>query len=466
MKRIHWLLAAFVLSMCFSATTWGNASLQSFTVTTSPATNSLFLTVGVLKAPNRQYVDSVWSVTVNFALLSTLPPSVDLNFPDRPAVTLTRMRFQRRGSGFLWTGRGADCFALFTDGPGGFDAQIACLKSNYGVRMAPDTSGLELVRGIVPSATDEMANDIAGAPAGPGIAPSAPQGAVTTAQTDTAIDILILYTEAVRQAQDGATGNVRTKARAQEAVDLIQSILDNSTPGYPDTTSVPIATVNFVAAQEVQRTQTGSFPNDLLYLTGNSEPVGMRNFWAADVVIYLTVAGTVGYSGQANQPDYQGYQPPGAAFAPNAVAALQYNCALALIDNGPACLDNYVFPHEFAHTIGANHDIGNSPWPGGPPYPTTVGSMPVTTYAFGHWANNPGGAGEGGNRTVMSYPAQCNSPCPRIPYYSNSQVYAGAWRTGVAGQENAPVIQEFAPATAQYRASLGRLFYNGFESGQ
>jgi len=56
----------------------------------------------------------------------------------------------------------------------------------------------------------------------------------------------------------------------------------------------------------------------------------------------------------------------------------------------------------------------------------------------------------------------------RVLYYSNSLVTTpDGFKTGVLNsQENAQVIAEFAPATAQYRRSVTRIFYNGFELGQ
>jgi hypothetical protein len=54
-----------------------------------------------------------------------------------------------------------------------------------------------------------------------------------------------------------------------------------------------------------------------------------------------------------------------------------------------------------------------------------------------------------------------------VPYsfdYSNAQVYDDWFRTGVTDKrENARVIAEFAPATAQYRLDIGRIFYDGFQ---
>ena len=95
--------------------------------------------------------------------------------------------------------------------------------------------------------------------------------------------------------------------------------------------------------------------------------------------------------------------------------------------------------------------------------------MPVEPYAFGHFGNVSGI--NGGYRTIMAYTQSvslCQSPCTRVPYYSSAQVTTpDGFKTGLLNQqENARVIAEFAVATAQYRLSLSRIFYSGFEANQ
>jgi hypothetical protein len=460
-RRIALLFAAVVA--VFPLAVQASASLQSFTVITSLPSNNLFTSVGAQRAPNVQYVDAVWPVTVNLPLVSAFPTEIFVNFPDRAAVTLTRVRSEQRGpGGFIWTGRGADCTAYLRQAPSSFLGQIACHNASYEVSPAPNGQGLQLVRGIPPSGAAQP--DVAQLP--PGTSVQSVQ-AVPATQVDTSIDVLVLYTEAVRAAKDPGGGNVETKLLARAAVDQLQEAFCNSTPGCP-TTAQPIAQVNLVAAIEVSRTADGNFADDLTYLRNDPEPLGLRNFWAADVVMYLTDYGGTGISGLANEPDYGGLPAPGPSYAPFAAAALQYNCALLHIDPGPSCVDYLVFPHEFAHNLGANHDIADSPWPSGPPYPTTP-PMPVEPYAFGHFGNVLGM--NGGYRTIMAYTQSaslCQSPCTRVPYYSNAQVTTpDGFKTGVLNQqENARVIAEFAGTTAQYRLSLGRIFYNGFEANQ
>ena len=443
--------------------------LQSFVVTGSP-TDDLFTSVGAMGAPNVQYAASVWPVTINLTYLRTLPANVYANLPDRTAVVLNRFTSEQRANGFIWTGDGADCTAFLREAFGRFKGQIGCNNATYDVDLTPSGAGLQLVR-LVPS-PGATQSDIAGLPPGTVIqnqslgAPAAPP--------DTSIDVLVLFTSAVRAQLDPGGGATQTKLLAQTAIDQTQTILNHSTTGFGVTTSTPIATVNLVSAQEAAYVDDGNFNHDLTYLNGNKEATDLRKFWSADVVVFLVVSGGTGISGLSNQPDYLGLPPPGGSgtsgFAPFASSALQYNCALMAVQPGPGptCTDYYVFPHELAHTFGANHDIPDSPWPNGPPYPTNP-PMPVEPYAFGHYGNVAGM--NGGYRTIMaSIQSQtlCNSPCARVSYYSNSQVYTpGGFRTGVLdSQENSRVIAEVAPLAAQYNATLGRIWYNGFELRQ
>jgi hypothetical protein len=88
--------------------------------------------------------------------------------------------------------------------------------------------------------------------------------------------------------------------------------------------------------------------------------------------------------------------------------------------------------------------------------------MNLTPFLLGHWANNV----DGGLRTIMSYivSPQCSGLCSRVQNYSNSHVSVDWFQTGVLNdQENYRVITDVAPVTAQYCASLGRIFADGFE---
>jgi hypothetical protein len=69
-KRIVVLL--FIALLMDSTLAWSHVELQGFTVTSSGPVDGLFTSVGAQGAPNVQYTDAVWPVTVDLALLS--PP--------------------------------------------------------------------------------------------------------------------------------------------------------------------------------------------------------------------------------------------------------------------------------------------------------------------------------------------------------------------------------------------------------
>jgi hypothetical protein len=423
------------------STAYGAAKLQSFSLTGSQGSTSLFSEIGT--QGNRPVgAGATWSVTVDLQLLNSKPTSVILNFPDRVYATVDRMRFEERGSGFLWTGKGDGCVAVFNEDPTGFHGVLSCLNANYGVE--PQGSGQTLTRydavvGATP-VTWEGTPAIVNVPEPPG------GTQFTPAQVDTSIDILVLYTQAVKTylASVGDTPSAFIK----RCIDTTQAALDASTP----TGQSPIETVNLVAAKQVSRTENNdNFTADLLWMNDpTQDPAKLRAFWAADVVIYMTEDTGTTY-GQSNQPKANGLPAPGPSFAPYASSVVMRSHAI--YDNtNDAIPEPYVFMHEFAHTLGADHDYGNAVNP----------TNPVEPWSFGHWAPNS----EGGERTIMSYlvSPDCTAPCPRTLFYSNSLVYDGWFRTGIPNQsENARTIADYGPTAAQYQLSLTRIFYDGFE---
>lgn len=387
---------------------------------------------------------TTWTAAVDVALLASLPQSLDLNLPDRASAALTRLRSETRGPGrFLWTGSGNGCTAVFNVAPENTLGVISCLTGNYALQGAG--ASLRLSKFVqTNTAARESTSPL------PQLAPyRAPAAAAMTgANLDTTVDVLVLYTEAVRQTLDPSGGTALTRQFAQTAIDTVQTAMDNSTtPGQPVIANVRLAGVSGVA-----RTASGDLTADVDYLDREPEPQKLRDFWAADVVIYLTVAGEPYRFGRANIPGLS--EPaPGPDFASRANGAVVLRCALSSL--GADCPDTYVFLHEFAHLFGANHN------PESPRNPT-----PLEPWAFAHWAQNHVDGG-GAHTLVSYYIGQCApaaSQCPIVLYYSNSKVYDDWFQTGIRDQrENSRVIAEFAQTTAQYRKSIGRIFYDGFQ---
>lgn len=108
------------------------------------------------------------------------------------------------------------------------------------------------------------------------------------------------------------------------------------------------------------------------------------------------------------------------------------------LTDGSCAVSNLTFPHEVGHNMCAHHD------------PANVTSNPCGTQAFAH-------VGPAENlRTVMAYANAANgcTTCTRIPYFSNPNVVANGWTTGIAGsRNNAAVMGTKAAGIAAYRSS-------------
>jgi hypothetical protein len=416
-----------------------SVGLVSFGIVGSAPSNHVFTQIGSQGMPGPQAnagAGAVWPVTVNVDWLSTLPAAVVLNLPGRDPATLTRLRSWPRGpAGFVWTGRGDGCSALFSALPGDrFRSVISCLDGPWGVETT--VGGTELTRYdafATPTETGPLPNDVAAVDPGE---TGQGGGGAPAGGDDESIDVLVLYTAAVRD----AVGAAEVGQVMEDEVLATQLAMDNSTaPGDP-----LIADVHFVHAAEVSRGEGEDFVHDLAYLTSDPEPVGLRNYWAADVVMLVRETSPESFvCGRAHEPGY-GSTPPGPGFAPLASGVVLRTCSFA----------PYNFQHEFGHVLGANHDPEDDSNP-----------SPLEPWAYAHWANH---GPEDSARTIVAYQFDaCHFQCPQVLNYSNAAVtltVPWTFHTGILNErENARMIAETAHATAQYRASLGRIFADGFE---
>ena len=103
--------------------------------------------------------------------------------------------------------------------------------------------------------------------------------------------------------------------------------------------------------------------------------------------------------------------------------------------------------------MGLEHDPENAGPPGGGTYP----------FRYGHFVSNATDQA----RTVMSYSNQCDSGCPRTPYFSNPLVnFPGTSEpTGILDtRENHRVGNLTDACVTDYRIN-SQVFADGFESG-
>lgn len=72
--------------MCTNA--WAGVELESFVITPGLPSPNVFSSVGPQGAPGPEAGPSAtvaWPVTINTALLDTLPATIQVNFPERPS---------------------------------------------------------------------------------------------------------------------------------------------------------------------------------------------------------------------------------------------------------------------------------------------------------------------------------------------------------------------------------------------
>jgi len=433
--------SGLVVLMQVSTEVFGGVQLQSFGVSRSPGTH-VFNSIGPQGAPGPEAgpgATVAWPVTINSSLLSTLPATMQINFPDRAAVNLSRLRSERRGSALLWTGKGGDCSGMFgVAADGGIKGTISCLDAPYGINHPAGSSSVRLTRyddaGYV--TWDESLTAVPEEPSAVGVSsPTTPLGV-----TDTTVDILVLY--------NSFLAGVNIWQNAVEQIQAIQTaMIVSTTAGQP-----VIAQVRLAGAAWITRNASGLSQVELQFLRDSPMVAALRNYYAADVVVYFNSGSCIpppGHTviqGIAYLPGTNGVPPP---------PAPDYAFAASLY----ACSDNpgdWVAAHEIAHVFGANHNMDHEPH-----NPT-----PLRPYAWGHWARLLGSDPREGARTIMSYADECGPVtdlCPRIQHYSNPNVTEEWFTTGSTVHDNARLIREYAPILAQYRDSQGRIFKNGFD---
>lgn len=343
-----------------------------------------------------------------------LPLGVDELVVDKTGVEV------RRPSDFAWRGRTVDSRArvvltarngflvgaVFGGADGtwelGVEAGIDGRPEQVLLRLAPERFGPCLVEEKRPSSVIPVKGD-----APPSIDPV------------DRIQLLSLYTAPAR---DAAGGVAAIEATIQAAVDVGNTAFLDSNMD---------ARFELVHTELSLMEETEDPVGD--WRTMQADPVvhAMRDRYLADMVSWV-VEGTSG-CGIANGMDY-----PVPEFAPLAYQMTRRICAVG----------NLTFVHEHGHNMGFNHNPEVYP-------PDVVASYP---WSFAHYY-------DGAYRTVMSYDTQCPSGCPRVPHFSNPDIFHDALATGVLEErDNARTGDLTAPIVTDFRLGL-YLFSDGFESG-
>jgi hypothetical protein len=231
------------------------------------------------------------------------------------------------------------------------------------------------------------------------------------------IDVLMLYTEAVKAALGG---DAQAQTFAQQAIDATNTTYINSKIRQR---------LRLVRVQQTSMVETGVLGTELAALRTSAETAELRNTYNADLVAMISNSTDncgIGYlMGNINGNPNNGF------------TVTARNCAVG----------NLSFAHELGHNMGSHHNPEN-------------GSNATLPYSYGHYVN-------GVFRTVMSYTDPCTQGCNRRPYFSNPAISFNGHPTGVENQrDNVRSINATADAIANYRASGASLTLNNFNSGE
>jgi hypothetical protein len=215
---------------------------------------------------------------------------------------------------------------------------------------------------------------------------------ISSAQANTVIDVMVVYTGDARSAAGGTTA----------MQNLINQAVAESNQGYSNS-SVSI-TLNLVHTAEVTYSESGFnwyTCKDRLVGTSDGymdEVHTLRTQYYADVVVLIV-----------NNNQYCGLANAIMANASGAFCLVSRTCATGY----------YSFAHEIGHLQGARHD-------------RYVDNTDGSPYNYNHGRTYPAG----GWRTIMAYNNACSAQgtsCTRINYWSNPYIYYGGVATGILG---------------------------------
>jgi hypothetical protein len=254
------------------------------------------------------------------------------------------------------------------------------------------------------------------------------------ADTGIQIDVMIVYTSAVR---NSFGGTAQTQAFAQQAVDSTNTayLLSGINPR-----------LRLVHSQEINYTETGSsatqqnMETDLAGLYFNQTVKNLRDYYKADhttLLVKHTVPYTVGGISYGLRKSNFSY--------------VYANESLSVVESSWAVAD-YAFAHELGHNQGADHNVEDG----------SSANTNVYPYAYGHRLANT-------FKTIMSYPGQLPLPpfpgditYPRIGYFSTPNKFWNGQPIGIANQrDNVRVINNTAYTVANFKDTTGCTYRAG-----
>lgn len=338
-----------------------------------------------------------------------------IELPDGRVTELRRTGFERRGAGEIsWWGRAADgSEAVLTAAAGRLAATVTADGRIF--RLSPAPEGVQLTE-----LDDRRFPNCGGAGPPPAPAVSAAgagveaSGAVpSVSRRAPLVDVLVLYTPAVRQAV-GSVGNLEVVAR---------HYVDFTNVGYHNSRMEVRVRLAGTAEVTIPEGAIGSNSLTIDWLRSSPEVAALRDDARADIVGVLYERGSrfCGSAGMLFRPAGDG-----TVAARAAVFEMQRFCG------------SHTFAHEIGHLFGADHNPENA-----------AASRGDTRYPYGK-----GHYHDRSYRTIMSYAEYCEGPCPVQAFFSNPAVRHDRLATGIAEErDNARLIDELAPFVADFRAA-------------
>jgi hypothetical protein len=344
---------------------------------------------------------------------ATAVDRVTLNLFSDVIVTAVLDRVENGADGFrTWLGHPADDdrrLVSLTWRDGVLAGTVQSQTASYVLR--PVGNGLTRIVEVDASAAPQDGEPLTHA----AIAPVRPPAVQDDGST---IDVLVLFTRAVRNALGGGV-NVAAWVNQQIA---------NANSAFGGSQVVP--RLRLVGVRDAEQGGSNDVDTDLDRLTATNDGYfdeihDVRNAVKADLV-HLVVASATGACGvahlmQAGQNDV--------GFGVYAFSVGVYSCDY-----------KFTFAHELGHNMGANHA------PGDP-----VSATPLAAYAFGYKD------AAGGFRTLMAYPCEYpgsgDAVCPRVARVSNPLSTLFGRTTGSAGQDNARAFNEVRATIANFRTN-------------
>jgi hypothetical protein len=345
------------------------------------------------------------------------------------AITAVLVRTEKTAAGYVWIGRidgiemSSVTLAVSDEAMAG---AIATPQGRYTIRQV--SGGLHVVQETDPSTRPPRGEPIRV----PGLPADPPGGGGPRTQDDgSIIDVLVVYTPAVRS-RHGSTSGV---------LSAINVDVTETNEAYQN--SGVVQRIRLVGAEEIAYTESGSSNTDLDRLQATSDGHmdsvhARRDALGADIVHLIAVA-----------PDVCGL-----AFLMTSVGASFASFAFGLTH--VECMGDLTVPHELGHNMGLTHDTYVSPGDG--------------AFAYAHGYVNqaafaPGASPSKRWRDLMSYRDQCADAgftCSELTYFSSpDNTFLGDPMGTTSTADGVRALNNTAVTVANFRqASLPLLSIN------